>query len=250
MVVLPKYENLKVSQSSLAVVLHGRTIVNYKGNVEPEFGPGNPDSLIMGYFKSAVVKGMGEKTEFSPVIFIDEAVVPGIMSREVSLKMPNGSNKVISTPGFNTCFQFESRNPAFVLVIDRLYIGTELKTTTYWADGTKPRPDTPESMLQVERTLYFPGTGYAFSSVNNYSPPVFTPTPIPMMHASTTKSLIYDADISLWNNEAKDLVAYGHIRSKVSSSFIPVVTMGTWNQVTSGFVNALFGGTPFSRITE
>jgi predicted Na+-dependent transporter len=94
--------------------------------------------------------------------------------------------------------------------------------------------------------------GAEYNSTMAFSPPVMVPsyTPMPMMHTTTTKNLTYEADISIWNNTAGALVAYGHVKSTVGSSFIPVVVMGTWEQLTSQFVNAIFRKTPFKSPEE
>jgi hypothetical protein len=253
-IVEKNYEGVKVKQSSMAVMLHGEIMVRYSGNVEPEFGPGNQDSLILGYFKRAIPAEVHRQTGFDSVRFVDAPIEPGIMNNVIQLKLPNGSVADILTPASHSFFEFPDNTPAFVLVVDRLYIGTEIQTNTYWSQGRQLGPeiagDFPE--LRIERHLRLVQTGLAFNDVLNYGPPVFVPSPMPMpmMHTSTTKKLIYEADISIWDNGAKALVAYGHVQSTVSSSFIPVVTMGTWEQVTRGFVRAIFEKTPFNRSLE
>ena len=70
---------------------------------------------------------------------------------------------------------------------------------------------------------------------------------MPMAHTTTTKNLTYESDVVIWDNKAAALIACGHVKRTVGSFLIPVVTMGTWEQLTSSFVNSIFQNTPFMK---
>jgi hypothetical protein len=247
------YEAIKIKDASIAVMVRNNPPdISYSGDVEPEFGPGDQNILIFDYFKTSVVEYIKNQTWLSPVQFKDVPVDPAVMGETRELKLPNGSVIEVALPRPGSVFQFADFLPVFVLIIDNLFIGTSMQTNSYWAEAQEPPSDILEAdaCLRIERAIQFPATGTFLNQTMAFTPPMMPPPQMfnpPMMHSSTTKNLTYEADISIWDNTAKTLVAYGHVKSVVGSSFIPVVTMGTWKQVTSSFVSAIFDKTPFAR---
>jgi hypothetical protein len=256
-VVEKAYAGKTIKKASLAVIIRDNPPkIDYEGDVEPEFGPGDQNVLIFNYFKKALATTIRDATWLDPVRYEDATIDPAIMTEVKLLTLRKDYDMNIVTPVANTHFEFAGSVPQFVLIIDNLYIGTSIETNTYWSSRLDPLRDSRlgiQSYASVERDIQYSGTGVVLNNTMSFTPPIMPPTynrPPPMMHSSTTKSLSCEAEISIWDNSAKALVAYGHINSTVKSTFIPVVTMSTWENLTSGFAEGIFSQTPFARSAQ
>jgi len=244
------YQTAKINKASMAVLICPPEI-DYSGNVEPEFGPGDQNTLILNYFKKAIAENITSKTGLSPVRVLDDPIDPVARNAAKGVKLPNGEVVQVALPASGARFNFNGFTADYVLIVDRLFIGTSLETNTYWSNSEEGIPTNASLAVtcETERTDYELSPTSNSNGAAAFSPPMIpTPQPyVPMMHTSTSKSLTCEANIAIWDNHAATLVACGHVKSTAKSIFIPIITMGTWVNVTNDFVTAIFDKTPFSR---
>lgn len=136
--------------------------------------------------------------------------------------------------------RYDLGQPAeFVLIVDKLFIGTSMETRHYWAsEGTFVRND------GTTYRTFNPGGAYGATFFTPPKPPM--PPYQPRMHSTVTKDLICASNIVIWDNNKGALVAYGHVRASIGSSFIPVVVMATWERLMDDYVETIFEDTPFA----
>jgi hypothetical protein len=110
----PRYDD-----SSLAVVIDGEPAVHYEGNVEPEFGPGDPETLITEFFKKQLVADIQKSTTLKNVS-IETCTGEGPLDRHILEK----SGIEVSVLANGGMFKCRGGNPTYVLVLTNMSIGT------------------------------------------------------------------------------------------------------------------------------
>jgi hypothetical protein len=255
MVMEKGYEGRKIPKASLGVIVRNNPpAIDYSGNVEPEFGPGDQNALIFKYFKTGIVEDIKSQTSLAQATFLDERVDPSLFSTDREVNLPNGTRVEVAIPAPGTHFSFRDSTAGFLLILDHLYIGTSIESHTYWSGGAGFETPGLSAAVGVDNSDFAnPEALWAGSwSAQAFGPPMMPSPPIysPMPHTTTTKDLTYEADIVIWDNSAGSLVACGHVMSKVGSFIIPVITKSTWTQLTSQFVAAIFENTPFVGTAE
>jgi hypothetical protein len=195
------YQNPSHSEPSLVIILKDYPMINYDGDVKPEFGPGEPTTLITNYFKNQLIKDIRTQTSIKDIQF-ETCVTTGYYDhQEITIGGGTESISVLSKGGAYTC---RNNNPTFVLTLSDIYIGTALET--------------------------------------HYNPGFMGPNGMMMGGgSSTSKKLSYKAQVTLFDNVAKEHVEYGYINES-AQGFFPVITIGVWNSVSSSFVNRIFSG--------
>ncbi len=240
MLVEESYRTASFANATMAVIVPNEDIrIDYSGDVEPEFGPGNQDSLIYAYFKRAVVERMTSETSLSDAFYASyeepKTYMPAV--KEISIR-GNGIRE-IEIPENGTQYDL-GQSADFVLIIDKLFIGTSMETNHYWASkGTFVR----QNGTPYHTTI--PGGPYGVNSFTPPKPPM--PPYQPRMHSTVTKELVCASNIVIWDNNKGTLVAYGHVKASVGSSFIPVVVMATWERLMDDYVETIFEDTPFTH---
>ena len=199
-VVLNKnYQNAPYDNATLVVVLKSEPQVNYSGNVEPEFGPGDPNTLIRAFFKKQLAEDITSQTNIKNIVF-EECTPKGYFNRqEVKPGDFSSEMEVLVDGGVFVC---QNENPAYVLMLSDLYIGTYLET--HYSPG-----------VMGANGMMIGGT------------------------SSASKKLIYSGKAFLYDNKAKEFIEYGVIK-EAASGFFPVITIGVWKSASSAFVRKLF----------
>ena len=173
------YQFTSYDNPTLVVVLQREPSVNYSGNVEPEFGPGDPNTLIRAFFKKQLAEDISSQTGIRNVVFEQcipkgyfnrHEVKPGDFSSEVEVLVDGGT------------FLCQNANPGYVLVLSDIYIGTHLETN--FSPG------------------YMGANGMMMGG-----------------GSSATKKLIYEARAYLYDNTAKQYIEYGKIKEAASGFF-------------------------------
>jgi hypothetical protein len=204
-VINQSYKIPSYSEPSLVIVFKNDPLIDYNGNVEPEFGPGDPKTLIMNFFKNQLIKDIRAQTSLKNILF-DTCSSMGYYDHH-EITVGNSGTQSITVLGKGGTFTCRNINPTYVLTLSDLFIGTAFETQ------------------------YNPG----FMGANG----------IWMGGGSSTaKKLYYKAQVTLYDNTAKDHVEYGYINQS-AQGFFPVITIGVWNSVSSSFISQIFSGVHF-----
>jgi hypothetical protein len=186
----------------MVIILTNKPMVDYDGNVEPEFGPGDPNTLITNFFKDQLVKDIRAQTSIKDILFDTCSSMGYFDHNEISIG--NSGTQEIAVLGKGGTYTCRNINPTYVLTLSDVFIGTALET--------------------------------------NFSPGYMGPNGMMMGGgSSTTKKLTYKAQVTLYDNIAKEHVEYGYI-NEAAQGFFPVITIGVWNSVSSSFVSKIFSG--------
>jgi len=240
MLVEESYRTASVENATMAVIVLNDDIrIDYSGDVEPEFGPGNQDSLIYAYFKRAVVKKIKRETNLSAAFYASyiepKTYIPVV--KEVSV----GGSGVheVKIPEKGT--RYELGQPAnFVLIIDKLLIRTSMIGQRFFSsEGTFVRND------GTAYHTFNPAGAYGSASFSPPNPPMFGYRP--PMYSAPNKKLICESNILIWDNTNGALVAYGHVKTSTGSTGLPVVVMSTWEKLIDEYVKTIFEDTPFTH---
>jgi hypothetical protein len=209
LIVNPKYSSGTVPGGRIAVVIKDKSpAIAYRGNVEPEFGPGNQDSLILAFFKSQVGKDIVEATRCTGAA-IDNCSTDGYYDHAtVSIK---NEDIEMNIPASGTYFTCPAEKADYILFIDKVFIGTSLETTT---NAPMWMPAGPHGGMMMV------GGG-----------------------SSTKKKLTCSSTVILWDNTSKCYVLYGYVETSAAGWLIPVITMSEWKSVTESYINEIFSKT-------
>ncbi len=202
------YQDKRIKDASIAVVVMDKDPeIRYSGNVEPEFGPGNKNNLILDYFSRRIPELLPQKATFKEVLDA-KSIQPEPSS--VTSKGKQGSPTYgYSIPAQGTQFLLSGNAPDFVLFIDNLYIGTEFSTS---------------------------GTGMAFGPSGGMM----------MTGGSTKKELKAMSEVVIWDNLSRKAVLYGNVEA-AASGFFPIITKRTWESMTSKYVEEVIKKSPFAK---
>jgi hypothetical protein len=204
-VINQEYKYPSYSEPSLVIILKDNPIIDYEGNVEPEFGPGDPKTLITNFFKNQLIKDIRAQTSIQNIQFDTCSSMGYYDNHEISVG--NSGTQSISVLGKGGSYTCRNSNPTYVLTLSVIFIGTAIETT--------------------------------------YRPPVMGSNGMWMGGgSSTTKKLSYEAHVALYDNVAKEHVEYGYINES-AHGFFPVITIGVWNSLSSSFVSKIFSGVHF-----
>ncbi len=201
-VINPYYKNPSYSEPSLVIILKDNPIIDYEGNVEPEFGPGDPKTLISNFFKNQIIKDIRAQTSIKDIQFDTCSSMGSYDHHEISAG--NSGTQSIAVLGKGGLYTCRNINPTYVLTLSDIFIGTTFENHYY------PGYMGPNGMM-----------------MGDYSP--------------TSKKLSYKALVTLFDNTAKEHVEYGYINQS-AQGFFPVITIGVWKSVSNSFVSRIFSG--------
>lgn len=196
-----QYQQLVYNDPSLVIVLKEEPRVNYSGNVQPEFGPGDPLMLIRDFFKKQLIEDIKSQTILKTIEF-GKCTPNGYIEKQQIGSGEVSEIEVLMNGGKYDC---QNPDPAYVLVLSEIYIGTSLES-----HFNAPMMGSNGMMI---------GGG-----------------------SSTKKKLTYQAKAYLYDNRAKQFVEYGII-DEYASGFFPVITINEWKNASETFVRKLFNKT-------
>lgn len=222
----------------LAICIGSQTpAINYTGNVENEFGKGDPKELIWAFFKKQVQKDVANGSIFASVEYDELAAQPQTQPKTIDVNEKGDMS--FSVPVKGSSLSCKSTTPDVVLILDDISIVSDFKIS-----GNRERIDLASGDIGQSRALFF-SNGAPVSG--QFPMPVYNP---PMYHTgpsfSTSKDLIYEAKMILWDNNAKDVVSYGFLYAIDENSL--TVTMDDWLENTQRFVDKILDGTPFKKL--
>lgn len=200
-----EYKNPSHNEPSMVIILKSDLMIDYDGDVEPEFGPGDQKTLITNFFKNQLIKDIRAQTSIKDITFDTCSSMGYFNNQEISVG--NSGTQEIAVLGKGGTYTCRNSNPTYVLTLSEIFIGTALETGY--------------------------NTGYMGSNGM-------------MMGGGPTasKKLTYKAQVTLYDNTAKDHVEYGYINES-AQGFFPVITIGVWKSVSSSFVSQIFSGLQF-----
>lgn len=204
-VINQEYKRLSHNEPSLVIILKGNPMIDYDGDVEPEFSPGDQKTLITNFFKNQIVKDIRAQTSIKEILF-DTCSSMGYYENQEVVAGSSGTQS-ISVLGKGGSYTCRNINPTYVLTLSDIFIGTVLET------GYNPG--------------YMGSNGMMFGG---------GPT--------ASKKLTYKAQVTLFDNVAKEHVEYGYINQS-AQGFFPVITIGVWKSVSSSFVSRIVSGVKF-----
>jgi hypothetical protein len=206
-VVNPAYKGDNITAGSLSVVLCTKPDISYDGDIEPEFGKGKPEDLILGFFKKQLLEEIQGVSSLSPVIFDSLASEPFYETMRAGPSELGDDAVPVPIPGSD--IQPRRTKPDFILLLNNLSIGTESVELNH-AMGGLP------GMVMV--------TG-----------------------SDASKQLAYHTGFVLWDLKEKRYVAYGRVDESSSNGIVAMIAMSNWNEVGREFVESLFKNLPFAR---
>lgn len=204
-VINQEYKSPSHSEPSLVIILKGNPMIDYDGNVEPEFGPGDPKTLITNFFKNQLIKDIRAQTSIKEILF-DTCSSMGYFDQH-EVVIGNSGTHLIPVLGKGGTYTCRNTNPTYVLNLSDIFIGTALEVN--------------------HNPGYMGSNGMMFGG-----------------GPSASKKLTYKAQVTLYDNVAKEHVEYGYINES-AQGFFPVITIGVWNSVSSSFVSRIFSGVHF-----
>lgn len=119
------YFNSKLEPGKLVVAIDGRHVIRYSGNVEPEFGPGDPDSLIWNYFQNSLIKDIKNYTKFKNVS-IDTCIAKAYYDNKIVKTSQRAVTMKIPSDGAE--FTCKETVPDYVLLLSDVFIGTVMES--------------------------------------------------------------------------------------------------------------------------
>jgi hypothetical protein len=210
------YAGKNIDEASLAIVIADKhPNIQYEGNPKPEFGEGDPEQLIMSFFKKQLPIDIKARTTLDSIIVVDTEVNHDITYTTRELEVWKAGfffhHKIklnVKVPSTGQKFQISKFDPQFVLIIDNLIIGTDYGSSV--------------------------------------SAPVLGPNGWAPGGTTSTKNLNYISDFAIWDNTRAELVSFGHIEESAEGIFW-MITKDTWMRVSSRYVTRMFAQSPFIK---
>ena len=159
--------------SSCAVIIPDIIDIDYQGDVENEFGKGDNNELIAGFFRSQFRKEIASRTVFDTV-FTSAAISNNYLRQGVELKTRKGM-KTFYLPSVKEKLECQSIVPDIVLALDEIEISSHFDMSV--------------------------SSGY-YSGGMNYGPSF-----------SSSKDLIITAKFLIWDNLNSKLISYGFVEA-------------------------------------
>jgi hypothetical protein len=197
------------SRFDCVIVLADGIDVDYQGNVEEEFGPGDARVLIGSFFDRQLPVVMQQKTRFKPVRM--EAQMPRFSSRQIPLEVSGKGEMRLTAPTDGSIVTFGDQTPAFVLFLSSVDIVSKLEVSS-----------TPGMYMAGP-----PGSGGHMTGGT----------------MNSEKNLVVKGRFVLWDNAGGQLIAHGYIEAVDENRF--AVSMEDWNNVMATFVERMLCGTSF-----
>jgi hypothetical protein len=208
------YQGKQVGASSLVIApFTSAPSIQYMGNLENEFGQGDPEQLILDHFKTDVMtRKIYRHCIFGDVKFGEYLAAPKLSEKIFDLG--DMFKLHVSLPDSGTTLEFEgiAPNPEFVLFLQDVDLGTDLESRS--------------------------------------APGHFVPTGAPgggMMMVGGSRAqkvLCFKADFAFWDNTLGRVVTFGRIKASQDAS---IVTISDWNSVDEDFIQQLLQYSPFYR---
>jgi hypothetical protein len=111
----------------MVIILNKAPLVDYHGNVEPEFGPGDQDSLIIDFFKQQLIKDIKSLTSINTIQFDTCTTTGSYDSFEIETIGNTAKIPVLGKGGHYSC---QNSDPTFILTLSDVNIGTEYQNYT------------------------------------------------------------------------------------------------------------------------
>jgi hypothetical protein len=216
-VALPGYDKKKISGKTLVIAPYSnRPSIDYSGNVKPEFGKGNKDTLIYCHFSETFPRCIEKYSSFSSVRHDAFTSQLELVKR---LYMFGSDSVFLLLPKDGSFVSTKNGNADFVLFMQDITLGTS--------------------------TCYVPGGG-SMVMMNGGG----GMTMVGRGGGSSSGNLGYSANYTFWDNDKKCPAVIG--RAKVNTRpegfwWVQFNTIKQWNDIDSCFAKSAIDSTPFAK---
>lgn len=203
------YNGKRINRGDLVIqIIDKKPGIGYSGKLQPEFGEGTTEDLILKYFQKRLIHDIKNNTSFKNVKVLNNDT--NVRYNKLTLDYWEKSsfffekNRIgVKVPETGSVYTFEGSKSGYILVIDNLGIGTYLmeRPTTVGSNGI-------------------------------------------VVGGGKSKHFNYMCNFSIWDNIKKQLVSYGHVE-RSEQIFFQDIKIGTWKRVSDSFVKAIFKKSPF-----